>query len=55
MSEHSTPESIARREFLARAGGGIGSLALLSLLSGEGLLAQTSTVKRLGDINPLAP
>lgn len=55
MSEHSTPESIARREFLAQAGGGIGSLALLSLLSGEGLLAQTSNAKRLGDINPLAP
>jgi len=55
MSEYSTPESIARREFLARAGGGIGSLALLSLLSGEGLLAQTQGVKRLGDINPLAP
>ena len=41
---------IARREFLARAGGGIGSLALLSLLDGENALAQKSL-----NINPLAP
>jgi len=36
--DHHGPRYIARREFLARAGGGIGGLALASLLGAEGLL-----------------
>jgi hypothetical protein len=31
--------NLSRRDFLNRAGGGFGSLALASLLQGEGLLA----------------
>ena len=40
MSEHdhSGPETIARRDFLARAGGGVGGMALAYLLGAEGLL-----------------
>src|SRR4051812_37596084 len=41
------PDSSSRREFLARAGGGFGMIALASMLAEEGLLAQPS--------NPLAP
>jgi hypothetical protein len=37
--QHYGPRIIARREFLARAGGGIGGLALASLLGPENLLA----------------
>ena len=37
--EHTTPKYIARREFLNRAGGGIGGLALGYLLGADGLLA----------------
>ena len=33
------PHNFTRRDFLSRAGGGLGMLALSSLLSGEGLLA----------------
>ena len=36
--EHEEPQYIARRDFLARAGGGVGSVALAYLLGGEGLL-----------------
>jgi hypothetical protein len=36
--KHQTPLLLPRREFLARAGGGIGSLALAGLLSSEGLV-----------------
>ena len=47
MSEHndnhqSGPEYIARRDFLARAGGGIGGLALALLLGEDGALADTN-------------
>lgn len=38
-SRHNGPEPIARREFLARAGGGIGGLALAYLLGADGALA----------------
>ncbi len=41
---------IARRQFLAQAGGGIGSLALAGLLSGEGMLrADTVHAAGVGD------
>ena len=43
------PQYGARREFLARAGGGFGMVALCGLLEQEGLLAAPA------DINPLAP
>jgi hypothetical protein len=54
---HSGPQYIARREFLARAGGGIGSLALLSLLSQDGVLASESPIQSPQSAlqNPLAP
>jgi hypothetical protein len=44
----------SRRAFLARAGGGIGTLALASLLQGEGLLADEA-LDRDRRLNPLAP
>lgn len=40
---------LPRREFLARAGGGIGSLALAGLLSGEGLLQGSRAVADTAD------
>ena len=48
--EHAGPNYIARREFLARAGGGIGGLALLSLLSQDRSLAAEAQID-----NPLVP
>jgi hypothetical protein len=45
---HQAARSITRRELLARAGGGFGMLALASLLSQEGLLAEAV-------LDPLAP
>ncbi len=46
----------SRREFLLRAGGGFGMLALASLLDRDGLLAATETGNRQSSIaNPLAP
>jgi arylsulfatase A-like enzyme len=47
MPHHERPTS--RRDFLTRAGGGLGALALLSLLEGEGRAGETATA------NPLAP
>ncbi len=43
------PAPLSRREFLWRSGGGLGGLALASLLGGEGLLA---TAARAADANP---
>lgn len=42
---HSLPEpsSVSRRDFLWRAGGGLGGIALAGLLQGEGLLAGTAS------------
>jgi Protein of unknown function (DUF1501) len=40
----------SRRDFLARAGGGFGIIALASMLAEQGLLAQTPSTR-----NPLAP
>lgn len=55
-SSHETPEFLPRREFLARAGGGIGALALASLLQEEGLLASTTPDHSvLKGVDPLAP
>src|SRR5688572_7699816 len=42
-----------RRQFLRRAGGGFGMLALASLLGDAGLLAQTFA--NTSPVNPLAP
>ena len=48
--------SVSRRDFLRRAGGGFGLLALASLLDGDGLLAaDTVTEKPFANPNPLAP
>src|SRR5947199_5935074 len=48
--------SVSRRDFLRRAGGGFGLLALASLLDGDGLLAaEAVTEKPLANPNPLAP
>src|ERR1051326_3832304 len=45
-----------RREFLSRAGGGFGLLALAALLDRDGLLAAASTLLPFnGSTNPLAP
>src|SRR5205823_303280 len=59
--EHQGPQTIARRDFLARAGGGIGGLALQSLLSQESALAADSKIQNPNahraseSQNPLAP
>src|SRR5438128_11688345 len=52
---HPTHESLlqSRRDFLATGASGIGTLALASLLQGEGLLAADAT--RADVSNPLAP
>ena len=48
--------SVSRRDFLRRAGGGFGLLALASLLDRDGLLAAgTVPEKPLANPNPLAP
>src|SRR5437764_11000814 len=39
---HHGPRVIARRDFVQRAGGGSGGLALASLLGADGLLAEAS-------------
>ena len=61
MSQCSGPvfgsvRSVSRRDFLRRAGGGFGLLALASLLNRDGLLAADAvTEKPLAHPNPLAP
>src|SRR5881628_1039580 len=48
--------SASRRDFLRRAGGGFGLLALASLLDGAGLLAgQAAPAATSAPVNPLAP
>src|SRR6266567_4461592 len=45
-----------RREFLGRAGGGLGLLALASLLEQDGLLAAGASLRQASPLpNPLAP
>ncbi len=51
MNSHHAEFPSSRREFLARAGGGFGALALQSLLAEEGLLA-SSTVDALAARSP---
>jgi hypothetical protein len=51
---HFGPRHIARRDFLARAGGGIGGLALAYLLGGDGLLSADPASAALLPPNPLA-
>ena len=56
LNDHTARRVIARREFLARAGGGIGGLALAYLLGGEGLIgAMQAAAGTLLPPNPLAP
>jgi hypothetical protein len=45
----------SRREFLRRAGGGFGTLALAGLLGQEGLLSNDAAASELNALNPLAP
>jgi hypothetical protein len=47
--------SASRRDFLRRAGGGFGMLALASLLDGAGLLAPAASRAEGTPVNPLAP
>ncbi len=53
-----TPHSghfATRRDFLRRAGGGLGALGLASLMSNEGLLGSPAHAKTATPINPLSP
>jgi hypothetical protein len=52
-----TPSSYfsSRRDFLRRAGGGFGTLALGGLLGQEGLLSGAAAASDLNALNPLAP
>ena len=54
---YSELQPIARRDFLAQAGGGIGGLALACLLEQEGVLGQTPAnhAAKPQQGNPLAP
>jgi hypothetical protein len=49
------PTNLSRRQLLARAGGGIGALALSQLLASEGLLAADVSDGAAKSPNPLAP
>ncbi len=53
--DHKSSQYIARREFLARAGGGIGSLAFACMLGSDGLLQPVSAYGLNGSVDPLAP
>lgn len=55
--DHSGPDFLSRREFLAQAGGGIGGLALTCLLAEEGRAASNPKSKIQNPIadDPLAP
>ncbi|QDT80308.1 hypothetical protein Mal35_37790 [Gimesia maris] len=46
---------LARRQLLKRAGSGLGTLGLLSLLQQEGVLEQTTAAPSIQATNPLAP
>ncbi len=46
---------LARRQLLKRAGGGLGTLGLLSLLQQEGVLKTTDAAPAMKATNPLAP
>src|SRR6516162_9554853 len=49
------PFPLSRREFLRRAGGGFGMIALASMLAEQGLLAQSGPLRGPARRNPLAP
>ncbi|MEP6755011.1 MAG: DUF1501 domain-containing protein [Chthonomonadales bacterium] len=53
-SAHDGPKYISRRRFLTHAGGGIGGLALASLLGDEGALASTNS-ETLDPLSPKSP
>ncbi len=53
--DHKSPQYIARRVFLARAGGGIGSLAFAYMLGSDGLLQPASASAMDRSVDPLAP
>ena len=55
QDNHNGPQTIARREFLARAGGGIGGLALSYLLGAEALLAPMPALAESLPADPLHP
>ncbi len=56
LAEPHFPQSGTRRDFLCRAGGGIGAIALAALLRGEGLLGKADAAEQKPDgKNPLAP
>lgn len=50
-----TFQSTSRREFLRRAGGGFGMVALAALLNRAGLLAGEAVAATVNSVNPLAP
>src|SRR5262245_47000829 len=50
-----SPAFSSRRDFLRRAGGGFGMLALAGLLGREGLLSPEASASELNALNPLAP
>src|SRR5262249_31211398 len=50
-----SPEFSSRRDFLRRAGGGFGMLALAGLFGQEGLLGTEAAASELNVLNPLAP
>jgi hypothetical protein len=50
-----SPAFASRRDFLRRAGGGFGTLALAGLLGQEGLLSSEAAASELNALNPLAP
>jgi len=54
-SESVFPLQPSRREFLRRAGGGFGMIALASMLADQGLLAQSGPFQGSARRNPLAP
>ena len=43
-----SPQAQSRREFLWRSGGGLGGIALASMLGGEGLLAAVARAAESG-------
>jgi len=55
MTDDSRVKCISRREFLSRAGGGIGSLALAAMLAESAGSNPRSTIHRPQSENPLAP
>jgi hypothetical protein len=50
-----SPVYSSRREFLSRAGGGFGTLALAGLLQEQGLLGNSGRASTIDPRNPLAP